>query len=99
MRREPHVRFRVRLAVRFRRAAHLVILSRGYAAEVQAWTDRTMTRLGLTLNRTKIRLSDARTNRFDFLGYSFDPHRIRQDGRRYIGASPSAESVQRLKDR
>jgi RNA-directed DNA polymerase len=58
-----------------------------------------MTRLGLTLNRTKTRLCEARTDRFDFLGYSFGLHRIRQDGRRYLGASPSAKSVQRLKDK
>jgi RNA-directed DNA polymerase len=58
-----------------------------------------MTRLGLTLNRTKTRLCEARTDRFDFLGYSFGLHRIRQDGRRYIGASPSKKSVQRLKDK
>ena len=58
-----------------------------------------MTRLGLTLNRTKTRLCEARTERFDFLGYSFGLHRIRQDGRRYIGASPSDKSVQRLKEK
>ena len=80
-------------------ADDFVILSRGHAAEALAWTDRTMTRLGLTLNRTKTRLCEARTDRFDFLGYSFGLHRIRQDGRRYIGASPSAKSVQRLKDK
>jgi RNA-directed DNA polymerase len=80
-------------------ADDFVILSRGYAEESLAWTDRTMTRLGLTLNRTKTRLCDARTDRFDFLGYSFGLHRIRQDGRRYLGASPSAKSVQRLKDK
>jgi RNA-directed DNA polymerase len=76
-----------------------LILSRGHAEEALAWTDRTMTRLRLTLNRTKTRLCEARTDRFDFPGYSFGLHRIRQDGRRYIGASPSAKSVQRLKDK
>ena len=80
-------------------ADDFVILSRGHAAEALAWTDRTMARLGLTLNRTKTRLCDARTDRFDFLGYSFGLHRFRQDGRRYIGASPSGKSVQRLKDK
>ncbi len=58
-----------------------------------------MTRLGLTLNRTKTRLCEAPTERFDFLGYSFGLHGIRQDGRRYIGASPSKKRVQRLKDK
>ena len=37
-------------------ADDFVILSRGHAAEALAWTDRTMARLGLTLNRTKTRL-------------------------------------------
>jgi RNA-directed DNA polymerase len=80
-------------------ADDFVILSRGHAAEALAWTDSVMTRLGLTLNRTKTRLCDARTDRFDFLGYSFGPHCHRQQGRWFIGASPSAKSVQRLKDR
>ena len=34
-------------------ADDFVILSRGHAAEALAWTDRVMTRLGLSLNRTK----------------------------------------------
>jgi RNA-directed DNA polymerase len=80
-------------------ADDFVILSRGYASEALAWTDRTMARLGLTLNRSKTRLCNARTDRFDFLGYSFGLHRIRQDGRHYIGASPSDKSVQRLKEK
>ena len=80
-------------------ADDFVILSRGHAAEALAWTDRVMTRLGLTLNRTKTRLCDARSDRFDFLGYSFGPHCHRQQGRWFIGASPSDKSVQRLKDK
>ena len=80
-------------------ADDFVILSRGYAAEALAWTDGVMTRLGLTLNRTKTRLCDARSDRFDFLGYSFGPHCHRQQGRWFTGASPSDKSVQRLKDK
>ncbi len=80
-------------------ADDFVILSRGHAAAALAWTDRVMTRLGLTLNRTKTRLCDARSERFDFLGYSFGPHCFRPKGRWYLGASPSKKSVQRLKDR
>jgi RNA-directed DNA polymerase len=80
-------------------ADDFVILSRGGAAEALAWTDRVMTRLGLTLNRTKTRLCDARQEQFVFLGYSFGVHVFRMTGRRYQGASPSAKSVQRLKDR
>jgi RNA-directed DNA polymerase len=80
-------------------ADDFVILSRGHAAEALAWTDSVMARLGLTLNRTKTRLCDARTDRFDFLGYSFGPHCHRQQGRWFTGASPSNKSVRRLKDK
>jgi RNA-directed DNA polymerase len=80
-------------------ADDFVILSRGHAAEALAWTDRTMTRLGLTLNRNKTRVCEARTDRFDFLGYSFGPHCFRQTGWWFSGASPSKKSVQRLKDK
>jgi RNA-directed DNA polymerase len=80
-------------------ADDFVILSRGHATEALAWTDRVMARLGLSLNRSKTCLRDARQERFDFLGYSFGPHCFRQTGRWFIGASPSKKSVQRLKDR
>jgi RNA-directed DNA polymerase len=80
-------------------ADDFVILSRGRAAEALAWTDSVMARLGLTLNRTKTRLCDARQERFDFLGYSFGPHCHRQKGRWFTGASPSNKSVQRLKEK
>jgi RNA-directed DNA polymerase len=56
-----------------------------------------MTKLGLTLNEAKTSLKDARTERFDFLGYTFGPHRYRKDGHWYLGASPSKKSVQRIK--
>jgi RNA-directed DNA polymerase len=78
-------------------ADDFVILSRGHAAEALEWTRRVMTRLGLTLNEVKTSLKDARTESFDFLGYSFGPHRYRKDGHWYLGASPSKKSVQRIK--
>jgi RNA-directed DNA polymerase len=56
-------------------------------------------RLGLTLNEGKTRLKDARRERFDFLGYSFGPHCYRANGRSYLGASPSAKSLKRIKSR
>jgi len=80
-------------------ADDFVILSRGHAAEALAWTDRVMMRLGLSLNRGKTCLRDARQERFDFLGYSFGPHCFRQTGRWFAGARPSKKSVQRLKDK
>ncbi len=78
-------------------ADDFVILSRGHAAEALAWTEAVMTRLGLMLNESKTSLKDARTESFDFLGYTFGPHRFRKDGHWYLGASPSRKSVERLK--
>jgi RNA-directed DNA polymerase len=80
-------------------ADDFVILSRGRADEALAWTGMVMQRMGLALNEDKTSLRNARQERFDFLGYSFGPHRFRKDGRRYLGASPSRKSVQRIKDR
>src|SRR6201987_4959065 len=78
-------------------ADDFVILSRGCAAEALAWTKAVMTRLGLTLNEAKTSLRNARQERFDFLGYSFGPHRYKANGHWYLSASPSKKSVQRLK--
>jgi RNA-directed DNA polymerase len=80
-------------------ADDFVILSRGHAAEALAWTRQVMTRLGLSLNEAKTSVRNARHERFDFLGYTFGPHRFRKDGHWYLGASPSKKSVQRLKGR
>ena len=78
-------------------ADDFVILSRGHAVEALAWTRHVMTRLGLSLNEAKTSVRDARKESFDFLGYSFGPHRYRKDGHWYLGASPSKGSVARLK--
>src|SRR5262249_9182216 len=77
-------------------ADDFVILSRGRAAEALTWTKAVMTKLGLTLNEAKTSLKNARRDRFDFLGYSFGPHYYKANGKRYLGASPSKKSVQRL---
>jgi RNA-directed DNA polymerase len=78
-------------------ADDFVILSSGHANEALAWTKSVMTRLGLTINEVKTSVKDARTESFDFLGYTFGPHRYRKDGHWYLGASPSKKSVQQLK--
>ncbi len=80
-------------------ADDFVILSRGRATEALDWTRNAITRLGLTLNEVKTKLKDARRERFEFLGYSFGPHRHWRDGEAYLGASPSPKSVARLKQR
>lgn len=80
-------------------ADDFVILSRGNAAEALAWTRNVMTAIGLTLNETKTRLCDARTEHFDFLGHTFGPERFRKDGHWYLAAKPSKKSVARLKEK
>ena len=49
------------------------------------------------LNEAKTSIRDARTERFEFLGYSFGPHYWWKNGQRYLGASPSKKSVQRIR--
>ena len=78
-------------------ADDFVILSRGKAAEALDWTRKVIARLGLTLNEAKTSIKKARTESFNFLGYTFGPHRYKKDGHGYLGASPSKKSVARLK--
>jgi len=80
-------------------ADDFVILSRGCAAGALNWTRNVMTRIGLTLNEAKTSIKQARKARFDFLGYSFGPHRLRKDGHEYLGASPSKKSVSKLRQK
>ena len=78
-------------------ADDFVILSQQQAAEALAWTKTVMMKLGLTLNEVKTSVKDARTERFNFLGYAFGPHCYQRNGKRYLGASPSEKSVKRMK--
>jgi RNA-directed DNA polymerase len=78
-------------------ADDFVILSRGKAKEALSWARATLTRMGLTLNERKTSIRNARQERFDFLGYTFGPHISRKTGRKYIGCSPSAKSVKRIR--
>jgi RNA-directed DNA polymerase len=80
-------------------ADDFVIVSRGCAADALEWTRRVMMRIGLTLNEAKTSIKQARRERFDFLGYTFGPHRMKKDGRWYLGASPSKKSVSRLRQK
>ena len=55
--------------------------------------------MGFTVSSviSSVRTRSARRESFDFLGYTFGPHRYRKDGHWYLGASPSKKSVQRVK--
>ena len=78
-------------------ADDFVILSRGKAAEALNWTRQVVTRMGVTLNEAKTSIKQARQESFNFLGYTFGPHRYKKDGHWYLGASPSKKAVARIK--
>jgi RNA-directed DNA polymerase len=80
-------------------ADDFVILSRGKAAEALNWTRQVVARMGVTLNEAKTSIKQARTESFNFLGYTFGPHRYKKDGHWYLGASPSKKAVARIKEK
>ena len=63
-------------------ADDLAILTRGFAQEAHTVLKDAMTRIGLTVNETETKLRQARTERFDFLGYTFGPYWDRRTGQR-----------------
>ena len=58
-----------------------------------------ITSLRLTLNEAKTSIKEARTESFNFLGYTFGPHCYRPTGNWYPGASPSKKAVARIKEK
>ncbi len=80
-------------------ADDFVILTRGCAEKALDFTRRVMKQLGLTLNESKTSIKDARSELFDFLGYSFGPLRSRKSGRVYLTSLPSRKSVDRHKEK
>jgi RNA-directed DNA polymerase len=74
-------------------ADDFVILSKRSATEALAWTKAATTKLGLTLNEVKTSVKDARTERFDFLGYTFGPHCYQRNGKRYLWAQVHRRKV------
>ena len=85
MRRESHVRFCERVAVKLRHATHLVILCRrGKAEEALHRLREIMGKLKLTVNEEKTRICRVPEGEFDFLGYTF--------GRMYSARTGKARS-------
>jgi RNA-directed DNA polymerase len=80
-------------------ADDFVILSRGKATEALDWTRQVVARMGVTLNEAKTSIKQARRESFNFLGYTFGPHRYKKDGCTYLGASPSKKAVARIKEK
>jgi RNA-directed DNA polymerase len=97
MRREPPVRIREGLGVKFPRATRLVICCRGTAEEAMTTMRRMMSKLRLTVNETKTRLCRVPEETFDFLGYTIGRCRSPKTGKSYIGTRPSAKKIARIK--
>ena len=97
MRREPHVRFCERAAVKLRRATHLVILCRkGKAEEALQRLREIMGKLKLTVNEGKTRICKVPEGEFDFLGYTFGRMYSARTGKAYLGYRPSRKSIKRM---
>ena len=97
MRRESHVRFCERAAVRFHRATHLVILCRRGSAEKALYHLREiMGKLKLTVNEEKTRICRVPDGEFDFLGYTFGRMYSPETGKARLGYRPSKKSLKRM---
>src|ERR1035437_3984258 len=77
-------------------ADDLVICCRGEAEEALATMRVMMTKLKLTVNETKTRVSKLPEETFDFLGYSFGRCYSTKTGRAYLGTVPAKKRVIRI---
>ena len=77
-------------------ADDFVICCRGRAEEALATMRGMMSKLKLTVNETKTRVSRLPEEKFDFLGYTFGRCYSPKTGRVYIGTVPSKKRVQRI---
>lgn len=79
-------------------ADDFVVLCRREAGEVLDIIRRWLTRIGLGLNEQKTCVRDARSEPFDFLGYTFAPLYSPKNGHRYLGATPSKKAISRFRE-
>jgi RNA-directed DNA polymerase len=77
-------------------ADDLVICCRGRAEEALAAMRVMMTKLTLTANETKTRVSKLPEEKFDFLGYTFGRCYSTKTGRAYLGTVPAKTRVIRI---
>jgi RNA-directed DNA polymerase len=80
-------------------ADDFVVLSKRRALDALKWTRQKLDDLGLKLNEAKTRVVQVPETSFDFLGYTFGQLTFPKTGTRYIGATPSRKSVDRIKDK
>ena len=74
----------------------IVFRSAGGAQAAHAWLRRIIEKLGLQLNETKTCVRHARTEGFNFLGFTFGPV-FGRAGRKYLGVTPSKKAVDKAK--
>jgi len=77
-------------------ADDLVICCRGRAEEALAVMRAMMSKLKLTVNETKTRVSKLPEEKFDFLGYTFGRCYSPKTGRAYLGTVPARKRVIRI---
>jgi len=77
-------------------ADDLVICCEGRAEEALATMRIMMTKLKLTVNETKTRVSKLPEEKFDFLGYTFGRCYSTKTGRAYLGTVPAKKRVIRI---
>jgi group II intron reverse transcriptase/maturase len=77
-------------------ADDLVICCRGRAEEALATMRVMMTKLKLTVNENKTRVSKLPEEKFDFLGYTFGRCYSPKTGRAYLGTVPAKKRVIRI---
>ncbi|MBU0717230.1 MAG: group II intron reverse transcriptase/maturase [Planctomycetes bacterium] len=73
-------------------ADDLVICCRGTGSEASQMMRQMMSKLRLTVNEAKTRVCSARSESFEFLGYTIGQFRARLTGRAYVGTLPSRKS-------
>jgi RNA-directed DNA polymerase len=76
----------------------VVVCRPGTAEEVLAQIRQWIVGLKLTLNEAKTRICDARKEFFRFLGFELGPLMDRRLRRRYLGARPSKQAMERVRE-
>jgi RNA-directed DNA polymerase len=77
-------------------ADDFVICCQGHAVEALATMRDMMSKLKLTVNESKTRVSRLPEEKFDFLGYTFGRCYSSKTGRAYLGTIPSKKRVIRI---
>ena len=99
MSREIHVRFREGVRVRFPCATRLILMAKKLKPQAIEYLKGMLARMKLTLNEEKTRLVDAKTESFNFLGFTFEnaPSNYGRD-RKYLRITPSAKALNKVRE-